>query len=390
MNKKGFTLIELLAVIIILGILMIIAIPAVSKYINDTKKTGYVSTAKSMANGAKNLINSGSLDIDDVDTTYYIDARCIKVDNDFKSPYGDFEKAYVVVTVSDENHDYFWTSVDSTGTGVKGIVNINGLDNDKIETDINVSDITTDRGLDDRSKIVVVNSECQKEPSTDVMGSVINSLTGKTIIDYPEGKTKGTVVVGDIITIGTEEFYLVKKNGNDLVLLSHYNLNVGNNMKTGATEGIQDSEVRGSISNGTKYGNLSFSSASYWSGKVGTDYPGSYCNTNTPTPGVTCAYVYDSNSNLKVYVDAYKDYLKEQKAPIKSARLLKVEEAYDLGCGNGAWNCNNAPSFIKETSFWLGSVNSTSNIWRIDSVGGFGSSGFEGVGTFGVRPVIVI
>ena len=84
------------------------------------------------------------------------------------------------------------------------------------------------------------------------------------------------------------------------------------------------------------------------------------------------------------------DYLKEQKAPIKSARLLKVEEAYDLGCGNGAWNCNNAPSFIKETSFWLGSVNSTSNIWRIDSVGGFGSSGFEGVGTFGVRPVIVI
>ena len=36
MNKKGFTLIELLAVIIILGILMIITIPSVTKYINDS------------------------------------------------------------------------------------------------------------------------------------------------------------------------------------------------------------------------------------------------------------------------------------------------------------------------------------------------------------------
>ena len=37
-KKNGFTLIELLAVIIILGILMIIAVPAVTKYINDSRK----------------------------------------------------------------------------------------------------------------------------------------------------------------------------------------------------------------------------------------------------------------------------------------------------------------------------------------------------------------
>ena len=35
-NKKGFTLIEALAVIIILGILIIIAVPSVTKYINST------------------------------------------------------------------------------------------------------------------------------------------------------------------------------------------------------------------------------------------------------------------------------------------------------------------------------------------------------------------
>ena len=38
MNKKGFTLIELLAVIIILGILMLIAIPSVTNYINNSRQ----------------------------------------------------------------------------------------------------------------------------------------------------------------------------------------------------------------------------------------------------------------------------------------------------------------------------------------------------------------
>ncbi len=45
-KKNGFTLIELLAVIIILGILMIIAIPSVTNYISNSRKSAYVDTAK--------------------------------------------------------------------------------------------------------------------------------------------------------------------------------------------------------------------------------------------------------------------------------------------------------------------------------------------------------
>ena len=60
-NKKGFTLIELLAVIVILGVLLAIAIPAVSKYINTAKKSTYKENVQSYAQAAKKeFMNIGS------------------------------------------------------------------------------------------------------------------------------------------------------------------------------------------------------------------------------------------------------------------------------------------------------------------------------------------
>lgn len=57
-NSKGFTLIELLAVIVILGILMITAIPAVTKYINSSKKSTFADSAGAYINAARySLLN---------------------------------------------------------------------------------------------------------------------------------------------------------------------------------------------------------------------------------------------------------------------------------------------------------------------------------------------
>lgn len=173
-KKNGFTLIELLAVIIILGILMIIAIPSVTKYISDSRKSAYVDTAKQLIGSARNIVNSGEFEMYDTNTTYYIDVACIKSENDTKSPYGEFVQggAYIVVTYDGKGYDYYWTSVDDAGQGIKEIIRFDKLDPDNIESDLSPSDIITTRGIDGRENTVLIRSNsttgsCTKDGSNE-------------------------------------------------------------------------------------------------------------------------------------------------------------------------------------------------------------------------------
>ena len=394
-RKKGFTLIELLAVIIILGILMIIAIPSVTKYINDSRKSAYVDTAKEIVSGTRNLVNEGRLGMYDTDVTYYINQECIETENASKSPYGDFTKAYVVVTYNGTGYDYYWTSVDDSGQGIKKITKVDKLDTDSIESDLTESDIPDSLGIDGRSKYMIIDKQ-QTNCGSGVTTTVTDTISGETGVNpviYPEGKTKATVAIGDIVTIGNEEFYVVKHDGNDLILLAHYNLKVGNINNSSDSKigeytssdpgyGLQSSEVRGYISGENRNGLVIFSSESYWSGKVGDglEYPGSNCVDSINWSN--CAYVYDSNSSIYQYVNAYKRYLEKQGAAIKSARLLTRNEALDFKYEKqAAW---------KETSYWVGSAYSNSIVWCVDSDGYMRHYSNDYSIKFGVRPVIVI
>ena len=52
-NRNGFTLVELLAVIVILGIIMLIAVPNVVGVIDNNRKETYLSDAKKMVTMAE-------------------------------------------------------------------------------------------------------------------------------------------------------------------------------------------------------------------------------------------------------------------------------------------------------------------------------------------------
>lgn len=71
-NNKAFTLIELLAVILILGIIALIAIPTVSNILSESKKSSLKETAQTIVNTISDQCNSDDLTNKSSTYSYYI------------------------------------------------------------------------------------------------------------------------------------------------------------------------------------------------------------------------------------------------------------------------------------------------------------------------------
>ena len=80
-NNKGFTLVELLAVIVILGLLMAIAIPSVTKYITQSRVKTLVSTIDSYVTAATTAVNDNEFGaMSNPNVMYYIPVSNEEID----------------------------------------------------------------------------------------------------------------------------------------------------------------------------------------------------------------------------------------------------------------------------------------------------------------------
>ena len=273
MKNKAFTLIELLAVIIILGILMLIAIPSVTNYINNSRKSTYVTTVNELIRITINKVNSGDLNMFDTDTTYYVPCTCLKLENgEAKSPYGKFDPAYVVVTFDGENYHYYFTGKDVQNMGVPTLTSADILSKESIVANVDAIDTTV--GIEGTSNVYVFSDECNGEGEVGPAGTTVpggssggSSSGGSTTFKGMCKKAKtlhtatctrttssgcgGTVGNGNTITYGTlpngtpkggdaydcdvnndgtydaakERFYYVTSDGDNSILLYYTNMN---------------------------------------------------------------------------------------------------------------------------------------------------------------------
>ena len=231
MKKRGFTLIELLAVIIILGILMLIAIPSVTNYRNNSRKETYINTVNEIIKAASTLVNSGEIEVNDPNTTYYIPLDAIDLENGkAKSPYGDFDEAYVVVTYDGDDYDYYFVGKDSANKGMKEILSIDNISKDSI-TD--VDDIDTNVAIEGTDKIIIFDDELNPgpsnnatsyssgEPSTDKAASIIRKNTSSSLFLIPN--TNISVFFGpspkNYVWLNGERWRITSIHGNQLKLV---------------------------------------------------------------------------------------------------------------------------------------------------------------------------
>ena len=59
-TQKGFTLVELLAVIVVLGIILVIAVPSITGTINNAKGDSFATSAKMMKSNAVTFVNTAA------------------------------------------------------------------------------------------------------------------------------------------------------------------------------------------------------------------------------------------------------------------------------------------------------------------------------------------
>ena len=228
----------------------------------------------------------------------------------------------------------------------------------------------------------------------------------------PEGRTAYNLQVGDEVCINgdtTECFNFYGYDGNNIKLLSKWNLKVGKIYDSGGTQtgiysssdtgyGLQNSEAKGWVSGQTSYGTVAFSATNYWysSGlkpKYGSSYPADVYDTDYKTePDFSSNGFNTTGYSIAYYVEEYKKVLEDYGVTIADARLLTYSEATSssIGCSGSNKNCP-TNGFITNTSFWLGSANDDNCLWSVYSVGYFYNSGYYSIDyNRGVRPVIVL
>ena len=258
-----------------------------------------------------------------------------------------------------------------------------------------------------------------------VTNAVVTTTSSSDSEKCTEFTKKDTYKEGELIsfcntnTNKSEDFYVIKDNGNTVTALAKYNLMVGNKFDyDGENEptlvaipssekdyGLQSKKTMFVLKEGqeapdpgTYYGFIAFANKDENNKSTDGDYLGYWTNATNyalskPLEAYGTSYpadVYDKNSILYEHVQKYQTYftgtLNKTSA---NMRLITYNELVELGCSADENKCTK--DFVyKGLNYWSASADSYVDVWFVYTDSLFGGNSFWGDDVFGVRPVITI
>ena len=117
MNKKGFTLIELIVVVVIIGAILLFALPNITSTLERNKKDEMINDAKDAIEKAKNylLTHKDCSDKLKNEGPVYVCLKTIDSSNDIKdSPFGSYYDREISCVIINYSGSYYEYSVNLT------------------------------------------------------------------------------------------------------------------------------------------------------------------------------------------------------------------------------------------------------------------------------------
>ena len=413
MNKKGFTLVELLAVIVILSIILVIAVPSVNRYIKQSKEKAYKVQISELLDAVESYANMNNEILpENDDEVIKITLGQLKIEgivkNDTKNPYNDkFFDDTLTFIIKKKGNRYTYEidedtikvrettnnspSIKLTGnTVVYYSINSSYQEegssaydyNGKVISDVNVDSSSLDMSVKGVYYIKYTATDSYGTTTTiyrNVVvrdGAVSNLVSGQVYYYNPVTNVKCTsaeaVSVAGTKT-GCMKWYSILDNGtsDNITLLLDHNTTA---TVAWASSGINTNgpvEVKTQLDSDTASWNKSINPRLIEASEIAT---------------ITGNSVWTAEGSYYYFHD------NTQTAYEGAAGTNKYAWLFDNTYGCTTYGCNVAVTDYSNYGYWTNTAYSgdSNNAWFVDSTGCWDYFGVENARSRGVRPVVTI